>query len=267
MHTKLKKYSYCFLILIFVGLIISCDSKTDDPTPTKKVVKSFKIEKKQKDQISPDKGITAVETEAVSSSKEKNGAKAFQGIDKNKKIAVPQRKQSETADISEKQKEVVLDKEGVVSVNKDSALDVVDPEGVDEDEEEHSGYNPEGRIDPFSPLFKPTHETVVKASDKPRSARQERLDRLTPLEKLDLSQLKLTGILKMPKAMRSMAMVEERTGKGHVIKKGTYIGVNSGRVIEINSNAVIIEEEVENYMGDIVVRKRELKLQKPLGER
>jgi len=70
----------------------------------------------------------------------------------------------------------------------------------------------------------------------------------------------------LPAANRSMAMVEETTGKGHVIKKGTYIGVNSGRVIEIKQNVVTIEEEVENYMGDIVVRKRELKLQKPLGE-
>ncbi len=137
------------------------------------------------------------------------------------------------------------------------------------DAEEESGkmYDPKGRVDPFAPLFQPVAETVVRASNKIKTVRDIRMPRLTPLEKLDLSQLKLTGVLKMPTAQRSIAMVEEATGKGHVVKKGPYIGVHSGRVVEITSDRVLIEEEVENYMGDIVVRKRELKLQKPLGER
>ena len=122
-------------------------------------------------------------------------------------------------------------------------------------------YNPAGRIDPFEPLFQFKSE---RRGDKGhQTIRDARRDKLTPLEKLDISQLKLTAIII---GAQSIAMVQESTGKGYVIKKGTYIGINSGRVVEINKNEVVVEEEVEDLLGKLVVRKRELKLQKPLGE-
>jgi type IV pilus assembly protein PilP len=122
-------------------------------------------------------------------------------------------------------------------------------------------YNPAGRIDPFEPLFQFKSD---KGGDKGhQTIRDARRDKLTPLEKLDISQLKLTAIII---GAQSIAMVQESTGKGHVIKIGTYIGINSGRVVEINKNEVVVEEEVEDLLGKLVVRKRELKLQKPLGE-
>ena len=271
MHTKLKKYSFsCCWIIALAIIFLSCDSKNDEQLPVKKVVKSFKIEKKQKEaptSVDANTEVTEAESKEEASNVEPvvgdktapvvtgdKGMKADTVVDNA--VNVPAEQQPESIEPVEKKSDVAADSE-------------VEIEAVDADSEDDKGYDPTGRIDPFSPLFKPTHETVVKSSDKALSIRQVRMGkgRLTPLEKLDLSQLKLTGILNMPKAGRSMAMVEETTGKGHVIKKGTYIGVNSGRVIEINVDKVIIEEEVENWMGDIVVRKRELKLQKPLGER
>jgi type IV pilus assembly protein PilP len=60
-------------------------------------------------------------------------------------------------------------------------------------------------------------------------------------------------------------MVEEDSGKGYVIKKGTYIGTHSGQVAEILSDRIVVEEEVEDIYGKISVRKREIKL-KPSGE-
>lgn len=105
---------------------------------------------------------------------------------------------------------------------------------------------------------------MTKGADARPTIRQSRISRLTPLEKLDISQMKLVGIVSMPG--RSMAMVEEAGGKGYVVRKGTYMGVNSGQVVEITRDRVVIEEEVENFLGKIVVRTRELKLQKPLGE-
>ena len=129
-----------------------------------------------------------------------------------------------------------------------------------------SSYDPSDRQDPFEPLFARGRDggggAVVK--DARPTVRQSRISRLTPLEKLNISQLKLVGIVSIPG--RSMGMVEEAGGKGYVVRKGTYMGVNSGRVVEIAKDRVVIEEEVENFLGKIVVRTRELKLQKPLGE-
>jgi len=118
-------------------------------------------------------------------------------------------------------------------------------------------YDPTGKIDPFKPLFQ----------DKPKVNRgKKRKKRLpqTPLERIDISQLKLVGIILASSGNR--ALVEESTGKGYVIKKGTYIGTNSGKVVKINKQTVIVEEEIEDVSGKIAVRKREIKLPKPPGE-
>lgn len=126
-------------------------------------------------------------------------------------------------------------------------------------------YEPVGKIDPFRPLFteEPAIETVAAFSKADKSKRKKRIPR-TPLEKIDLSQLKLVGIVKSSDVNR--ALVEEVSGKGYVIKKGTYIGVNAGKVVQILDDKIVIEEEVENILGNISLQKRELKLQKPFGE-
>ena len=119
-------------------------------------------------------------------------------------------------------------------------------------------YNPEGKLDPFAPLIK---EKPVNLPVKHRRAVRRKL--LTPLEKLDLSQLKLVGILRAQSGNK--ALVEEDSGKGYVIKKGTYIGIHSGKVATILPDRIIIEEEVEDIYGKSSVQKKEIKL-KPPGE-
>jgi type IV pilus assembly protein PilP len=120
-----------------------------------------------------------------------------------------------------------------------------------------------GKIDPFEPLVKaePVPVSVSMAIKKKKSKR--RIPR-TPLEMVDLSQLKLTGIIRAPSGNK--AMVEEASGKGYVIAKGTYIGIHSGRVIQILNDRVIVEEEVEDSLGNLTIQKRELKFRKPTGE-
>ena len=86
----------------------------------------------------------------------------------------------------------------------------------------------------------------------------------TPLERIDISQLKLVAIILASSGNR--ALVEESTGKGYVIKKGTYIGTNSGKVVKIKKETVIVEEEIEDITGKIAIRKRMIKLPKPPGE-
>jgi type IV pilus assembly protein PilP len=119
-------------------------------------------------------------------------------------------------------------------------------------------YNPLGKLDPFQPLFKEKPAvTQVKRKIKKRTPR-------TPLEKIAISQLKLVGIVLAPSGNK--ALVQEASGKGYIIKKGTYIGLNSGKVVDIQKNNVIIKEEVEDVLGKVIVRKKEIRLPKPIGE-
>ena len=120
-------------------------------------------------------------------------------------------------------------------------------------------YNPEGKLDPFEPLFK--KERVSLAVGKKKIKRRKPL---TPLERINLSQLTLVGIIQAPSGNR--ALVQETTGKGYVIKKGTYIGTNSGKIVQILKDRIIIEEESEDIYGKVSLIKKPIKLQKPPGE-
>jgi type IV pilus assembly protein PilP len=121
-----------------------------------------------------------------------------------------------------------------------------------------SGYNPEGKTDPFIPFV--AGEPAATAGQSKREKRAP----MTPLEKLDLSQLKITAIIRAPNGNK--ALVEETSGKGYIIQKGTFIGVNSGKVVSIENERVVIEEEMENVYGELTVRLKEMKLPKPPGE-
>ena len=124
-----------------------------------------------------------------------------------------------------------------------------------------SGYDPKGRFDPFEPLFK--DEPVAQVATTSKSKHKKRVPQ-TPLERVALSQLKLSAIMRT--ARGNSAVVEDATGKGYVIRKGTYIGLNSGQVTQIDRDRVVVEEEIENVMGELVIQNTELKLQKPAGE-
>jgi len=118
-------------------------------------------------------------------------------------------------------------------------------------------YDAKDKIDPFEPLFKEKPVIFKKKKNKKRIPQ-------TPLERIDLSQLKLVGIIMASSGNR--ALVEESSGKGYVIKKGTYIGVNSGKVVNIKKEKIVVEEEFEDVFGKTKLRQREIKLPKPPGE-
>ena len=120
-------------------------------------------------------------------------------------------------------------------------------------------YSAQGRIDPFEPLFKKKRGEAKVWKPK----RGQRVPR-TPLERIDLGQLKLVAIVEARSGNK--AMVEESSGKGYVIEKGTFIGTNAGKVVSIDMNKVLVKEEFEDNMGNVKVRDTELKLLKPAGE-
>jgi len=118
-------------------------------------------------------------------------------------------------------------------------------------------YKVEGKIDPFASIFRDGSSVFADQNEK-------KLIPLTPIEKVDLSQLKLVGIIRAPSGNK--ALVEDASGKGFVIKKGARIGINSGRVIKILKDSMVVEEEAESISGKKTLVQRELKLQKPPGE-
>ena len=143
----------------------------------------------------------------------------------------------------------------------ESKQDGTESELVRETREIMTSYNPKGRFDPFEPLFK--EQQNEETSVKKQSDREKRIPQ-TPLERVALSQLKLSAIIRASSGNK--ALVVDATGKGYVVKKGTYIGLNSGRVIQIEPERIVIEEDIEDIMGELKIRNSELKLQKPPGE-
>jgi type IV pilus assembly protein PilP len=121
-------------------------------------------------------------------------------------------------------------------------------------------YDPKGKVNPFEPLLKDESAAVAIRVRTPTDPNRPK----TPLEKLDLGQLKLVAIIATPTGNR--AMVEESTGKGYIIKTGTFIGLNSGKVVDIKEGKVLVEEEFEDVYGKAIVQKKEITLPKPPGE-
>ena len=150
------------------------------------------------------------------------------------------------ADIAQSRKNEAIDTEVdefVVAANKFS-------------DSKNFKYNPKGKVDPFEPLFKTTAKKEDKITFTPKPPPGGHIP--GDLEKIDLSQLKLTGIV--ISSTKNLGLVQEASGKGHIIYKGTRIGTRGGRVSDILKDKVVVKETLENTRGNIVVQKKELKL-------
>lgn len=117
-------------------------------------------------------------------------------------------------------------------------------------------YDSKGRVDPFIPLIDEKKASAVP--DSPEDSKPKRT--LTPLEKLELSQVKLVAVVEMQG--RTIAMVEEAGGKGYEVAIGTYIGTNGGRVTSITRKGIKIEEDVKDFQGKRRKRYEEIKFHK-----
>ncbi len=125
-------------------------------------------------------------------------------------------------------------------------------ENLDEFKADH--YDSLGKIDPFRPLIQEKSEDPVAFVDK----RPKRI--LTPLEKIELSQIRLVAVIIMKG--RQIAMVEEANGKGYEVGIGTYMGKNQGRVFKIKKNSIMIKELAKDFKGQLKEKVQEIKLYK-----
>jgi len=107
---------------------------------------------------------------------------------------------------------------------------------LEKKEEPEYVYNPTGKPDPFKPFIQltPVKELARKVP-------------LTPLQKYDISQLKLVAIILTPEG--NIALIEDSAGKGYYLKKGTEIGRNDGKVTKILKDRVVIEELYQDIFG------------------
>jgi type IV pilus assembly protein PilP len=117
-------------------------------------------------------------------------------------------------------------------------------------------YAAKSALDPFKPLIQEKKETSAPEIQKPNKP----LRILTPLEKMELSQIKLVAVVIMED--RKIAMVEDATGKGYEVGIGTYMGKNEGQVMQIAFDSIVVKEIATDYKGNETARLQEIKLHK-----
>ncbi len=104
-------------------------------------------------------------------------------------------------------------------------------------------YDPTGKRDPFMPF-----DFAPKVAG----------DTGTPLERYSLGQLRLTAVLNG--GDEPAAIVEDATGKGFTVRKGTKIGNNGGTVVDILPDKVLILETATDFTGEKKSNTVELKI-------
>jgi Tfp pilus assembly protein PilP len=112
------------------------------------------------------------------------------------------------------------------------------------DPQSPANFSTLGKRDPFRPFTLST-----RTDSRPR-------ENLSPLERYDLGQLRLVGVVWHVKEPN--AMVEDSVGLGYIVKVGTLIGANDGKVKAIKPNEIIIEETYVDLFG--AKKKREVNI-------
>ena len=128
-------------------------------------------------------------------------------------------------------------------------------------------YENGGRRDPFRSLIL-SQDELDRREREEAAARQESEEEeeeetppefLPPLERFDLSNLDLVGIIRTKKG--NLAVVQAPDGHGYFLRKKTRLGRNKGAVVQIEADFIVIEEQHKNPLGryerkEVVVKLR-----------
>lgn len=106
-------------------------------------------------------------------------------------------------------------------------------------------YDPTDKVDPFRSYVRRqvTFDPEVGSS---------------PLERFDLTQLAVMGIIWGLDEPR--ALVRDPTGKGYIVKAGTPIGKNKGRILRIEDNKVVVKETYLDHLDRATTKEVDLEL-------
>jgi len=112
-------------------------------------------------------------------------------------------------------------------------------------------------------LRDPFASYLALVASRGRQTLAERQSRLASrdreiLETFDLTTLKIVATMRMGEDR--VAMIEDGTGKGYIVRRGNYMGKNNGRVEKITDNSLYLVEQIVNPAGDIVDRQVTLTL-------
>ncbi len=114
-------------------------------------------------------------------------------------------------------------------------------------------YIPGERRDPFESL-------LFRGEDAETAG-----DELTPLQKVNVEDLKLVGIVKNPDG--NMALIQTPDGKGYFLRRGLPLGKNEGVIAKIMDDKMIVKEKKKDLLGQISVSEVVLELKKEEGRR
>jgi type IV pilus assembly protein PilP len=139
-----------------------------------------------------------------------------------------------------------LEQFGKTSTGKSGAAPEMKPVAATSDNDSAAEKKPPGapagrlsptvRRDPFRPF-------TLNA----RTSSKRRRENLSPLERYELGQLKLVAVIWNTK--EPSAMVEDSSGLGYLVKVGTPIGSNEGKVKSIQRDGIVIEEFYVDLYG------------------
>lgn len=100
-------------------------------------------------------------------------------------------------------------------------------------------YVSAGRRDPFRSIL---FEMKRAEEAAPRA----------PLEQFDLSQISVLAVIW--DAVKPRALITDPGGRSFVIQKGSRVGKNSGQVVEIGDDGILVRETYTNYAGERTVK-------------
>jgi type IV pilus assembly protein PilP len=113
-----------------------------------------------------------------------------------------------------------------------------------EEEEDLPGdgfsYNPAGKRDPFQTFLA---RRVGPSEIDPN---------VPPLQRWDVDKYILRGIIWNTNAPRALLIDPEH--QGHVVRTGSYVGRNWGKVTSISEECIVVTEEYQTIDGELVVR-------------
>ena len=106
-------------------------------------------------------------------------------------------------------------------------------------------YDPTDKVDPFRSYVRRQVTFDPEAGS-------------SPLERFDLNQLSVMGIIWGLEEPR--ALVRDPTGKGYIVRTGTPIGKNKGRILRIEDNKVVVKETYLDHLDRATTKEVDLEL-------
>ena len=111
-------------------------------------------------------------------------------------------------------------------------------------------YDPRGKRDPFRSF---------QLVDENRPDVRE----FGPLEDFELGQLELSAVIW--DANNPRALILDPGGRAYIVREGSQIGKNSGQIIHIGDNLVLVKETYENLAGERTTKDVELRIRLSQG--